>query len=361
MLAASAASAAAAYCAYTWYYASSPADAEPPPPDHASSSGSRPPADTSSEVEPSPSVLLEPSGGGPGTAQMDAEAHLQHHFRSIQAIAEGTTLPSLLPTLSRAVAAADDLDAALERLRLAKEGAIQLDPEEKQTLWRELSIDALARLVAALWMLPLLCLQVRVQLNILGRHLYLESALADPGTALPGPSRPPRQLTPASQEAFLSHAEYLAKSGHVLLLKNARHAAQQALQSMSLTAALDAAGLQQLLSEALAEFVRDSSAVDGRWAAYLLPPPQELRESLLLRRPDNRAMLPGAERTWVDAEAVEGMVGEVGSILASERFHDVAMVSGYRRIRGFCLPIQRNWRKMYQSRSLPLLGIMLVC
>lgn len=50
-------------------------------------------------------------------APQDAEAHLQHHFDSIQDIADTTTLPSLLPALSRALMAAADVEAPLERLR----------------------------------------------------------------------------------------------------------------------------------------------------------------------------------------------------------------------------------------------------
>ncbi len=50
----------------------------------------------------------------------DAEAHLQHHFDNIQDIADSTTLPSLLPALSRALAQAADVDdGPLERLRWA--------------------------------------------------------------------------------------------------------------------------------------------------------------------------------------------------------------------------------------------------
>ena len=52
-------------------------------------------------------------------ATQDAEAHLQHHFASIQEIADSTTLPSLLPALSRALLTAADVETPLERLRWA--------------------------------------------------------------------------------------------------------------------------------------------------------------------------------------------------------------------------------------------------
>jgi hypothetical protein len=53
---------------------------------------------------------------GPRRLQ-DAEAHLQHHFDSIQEIADSTTLPSLLPALSRALLQAADVETPLQRLR----------------------------------------------------------------------------------------------------------------------------------------------------------------------------------------------------------------------------------------------------
>lgn len=57
---------------------------------------------------------------------------------------------------------------------------------EKRALWRDLAAAGFARAAAAAWLLPLLALLLRVQLNILGRHLFLESNLLDPrrGTLL---------------------------------------------------------------------------------------------------------------------------------------------------------------------------------
>jgi len=59
---------------------------------------------------------------------------------------------------------------------------------DKRALWRELAAAGFARAAAAAWLLPLLDLLLRVQLNILGRHLFLESNLLDPRRA------PPRSL-----------------------------------------------------------------------------------------------------------------------------------------------------------------------
>lgn len=61
--------------------------------------------------------------------------------------------------------------------RRAKEGSAPLSQAEKLATWEELKVAAFSRAVGAAWLLPLLDLFVRVQLNILGRHLYLESAV----------------------------------------------------------------------------------------------------------------------------------------------------------------------------------------
>jgi hypothetical protein len=58
---------------------------------------------------------------------------------------------------------------------------------DKRALWRELAAAGFARAAAAAWLLPLLDLLLRVQLNILGRHLFLESNLLDPRHSPPRP------------------------------------------------------------------------------------------------------------------------------------------------------------------------------
>ena len=50
----------------------------------------------------------------------------------------------------------------------------------KHALWRELAEAGFARTAAAIWLLPLLQLLLRVQLNILGRQLFVESNLLEP-------------------------------------------------------------------------------------------------------------------------------------------------------------------------------------
>ena len=61
--------------------------------------------------------------------------------------------------------------------RRSKEGSTPLSQADKLAAWEQLKVAAFGRAVGAAWLLSLLDLFVRVQLNILGRHLYLESAV----------------------------------------------------------------------------------------------------------------------------------------------------------------------------------------
>ena len=51
--------------------------------------------------------------------------------------------------------------------------------DQKYAAWEEIKVLTFTRAVAASWMVSLLDLMNRVQLNILGRHLYLQSNILD--------------------------------------------------------------------------------------------------------------------------------------------------------------------------------------
>ena len=283
-----------------------------------------------------PSVLIDPTEDLNGRSQQDIEAHLQHHFDSIQMIALDTTLPSLLPTVAKFFSAADDSERLLEQLRKAKEGSVVMSYEEKLQVWKEMTELSLARLIIASWTLPLLTLQVSIQLNILGRHLYLETALKqhqDSRRTLlhrrfaqgEQDNRGCDYLSVPSQEAFLSLSEHLGKSGLQRLFDVGRQASASALADCSLDKPLGAQELLSIFSAAQAEFVQRASR--SGWSTFLLPPPEMLTEVLRLQHPDDRALMPNAENQLVDAEAVEDMARELKAIVESERFHDVAVVS----------------------------------
>lgn len=50
----------------------------------------------------------------------------------------------------------------------------------KVDLWQELKLVAWARTMSCAWLVALADLLLRVQLNILGRHIFLQTHLLDP-------------------------------------------------------------------------------------------------------------------------------------------------------------------------------------
>lgn len=54
-----------------------------------------------------------------------------------------------------------------------------MSSHDKYITWEEIKLLTFTRAIAASWMVALLDLMTRVQLNILGRHLYLQSNVLD--------------------------------------------------------------------------------------------------------------------------------------------------------------------------------------
>lgn len=159
------------------------------------------------------------------------------HFQSIQKISDGTTVPSLVPHLRARLYHLDGVDLWAEQLR-ARRPAAGSPPQQnspttsgRDSLWSSLVQASFARAVAACWSLPLLQLFVKVQLTLLGRHLFLESQDSEgqlqPRDARGGTARThsrdsstqsfsrllPSRLTLRCQQKFLSYAEFLAQRG----------------------------------------------------------------------------------------------------------------------------------------------------
>lgn len=187
---------------------------------------------------------------------------MAHHFESVQDIVDATTMPSLLPALGGAVARCTGVVSLLGTLR-GGDGAPALSATAKLAAWEDLKRGALAQLLLTANLLPLLALTVRCQLSVLGRYLYLESALEEGGR---GPA--PRLSTP-SQERFLAFADHLAREGHAVLAPAAARAAAAATADRPLHAALDAPALLRVLSAALGRLAQETALL-GRACVIVL-------------------------------------------------------------------------------------------
>ena len=285
---------------------------------------SKAPGEIEEEKEEETPLVFKP--GYDELVQEDANAHVEQHFKSIQEIAMSTTLPSLVQPLVENVKGNDGMVENLLKLKEARAGRIDMTVEEKIELWKSVAEDSVTRVVASMWLLSLLNLQIRVQLNVLGRNLYLSSALKgishseqQESEMLPVLG----QLSAASQEAFLSLAEYLGKGGMDAVLVEARKVSRVALRDVVLTETFDQDMCKRLLSDVLCSFSEWVKEIE--WSTIGLPPPHEFRRTLQLDHPNNGAVLTKAEDLWIDADMVESMFDETKTIMDSPKF--AALVS----------------------------------
>lgn len=277
--------------------------------------GSAPPAR-------SPDAPHTPREDSQQEALADAES-VATHFAQIQKISDRTTLPSLLPHLRDRVFLLIDLGQYTDRLHNAKLHPETLPKAEKVTIWMQLKVASFARSLAAVWALPLLDLHLRVQLNILGRHLYLHTANGGVGTsdprALPGPTQ---GISEETQHAFIAYAEWLPRRGVDLLATAARHAAEAGVGAEDLSAPQTHSRLATLLRD-MWEEVQGEVVGGGRWGEGLM-------EDMLLPPVggEDPALRAVTARPGVDAHVLLAMLEESRRVLRSPHFANaVSMAS----------------------------------
>ena len=259
--------------------------------------------------------------------QVDINAHVDAHFQAIQAIARDTTVATLLGPLAENVKVMDDMDDIIGRLQRDKRS---LTTAEKLLLWQSVLERVLCRFVCAVWLVPTLHLTIRVQLNVLGRTLYLESSLSDGPTASDDPrtatTREGRRkrhrmqqgtvLSLRAQEAFLTLGEHVGVAGYLRMRDMVRDTAVAAAAALSgelgsVGARTSVALLRASLGGVLATFERERLDEDGweSWEAVVAPSDERVRE-----------LLDDAQLTPAERFEVEGMWRETLGMYRSEAF-----------------------------------------
>jgi len=102
------------------------------------------------------------------------------------------------------------------------------DGQERYSLWNHCKTQTFARLVVGVYGVVLLATFLRVEVNLLGRYLYLENLLAkDPSARMTIPLEV--VIPQLTQKRYLAHAEYMIHTGLPQLVAHAQNAAQHAL------------------------------------------------------------------------------------------------------------------------------------
>eukprot|EP00798_Chlamydomonas_sp_ICE-L_P031408 gene31408-6574_t len=152
--------------------------------------------------------------------RLDLESSMENHFGFIQSMsAPQEELARLLPKLRAALyesmsAPQEELARLLPKLRAA---LYEVDTHQQMTDLQQLrsterlgslARQCFSRTLATCWLLPLLELHIRVKLNIIGRHLYLQEKLTALSVPLSSGGHAqgielPAQLSPEVIESFM--------------------------------------------------------------------------------------------------------------------------------------------------------------
>ncbi|KAI7985266.1 Peroxisome biogenesis protein 3-2 [Camellia lanceoleosa] len=194
------------------------------------------------------------------------KAQMQVHFGNIQRIADTATLPHSMLYLSSRVAEELDLLHLTEQLIRGKGQSNSLSSSEKLELWEKLKILSFTRMVLSLWAMTMLSLYIRVQVNILGRHLYIDTA-RDLGSS--------HLLDEADlidrndQHQFLASADFLSNYGMPTLISNMQAAASEVLKGKQLKDLFNTTVLHETTVQILDMFM--SMGSPHHWVDYLMP------------------------------------------------------------------------------------------
>ena len=273
-----------------------------------------------------------------------AAADLDRHFASVQDICDGVTLPSAARDLGAALVGVADVAGLTERLKGgSRDGGGSgdgfqppLSPEAKLAAWADLRDAAFTAAVGGPWLVAALALALRVQLNVLGRHLFLAAHVEDGGggSGLSPSSVPPSKVSTAAQARLLEYGHHFVREGAAGLLQSAvKPAAITAATAggLDLGAPVSADALLDRLSAAHAAVdggvagwkrggIDDADTTVG-WPALLLPAPAAA-EAALAAGEEAAVAASGASPAVLasDAAMVRGMAAELALIYASPRF-----------------------------------------
>ncbi|XWS48264.1 hypothetical protein CRYUN_Cryun13aG0060000 [Craigia yunnanensis] len=191
---------------------------------------------------------------------------MQVHFENIQRIADTTTLPHAMHYLSCQIAEDLDLSYLTERLIKGKGQPNRLSSSERLELWDRLKILSFTRMVVSIWAVTMLSLYIRVQVNILGRHLYIDTARGLGSSHL---HEDADLIDRDDQQKFLASADFLANYGLPKLISNMQTAATEVLKAKQLRDFFNTKVLHQTVMQILDMFL--SMGSPHHWVESLMP------------------------------------------------------------------------------------------
>ncbi|KAJ9162487.1 hypothetical protein P3X46_022254 [Hevea brasiliensis] len=243
------------------------------------------------------------------------KAQMQAHFESIQRIADTTTLPHAMNYLSGRIAEELDLSQLTERLMKGKGQPNTLTSSEKLELWDRLKILSFTRLAVSLWAMTMLSLYIRTQVNILGRHLYIDTARGLGSSHL---LEDVDLIERDDQQKFLASSDFLANYGMPVLISNIQAAATEVLKGKQLRDVFTTTTLHETVVQILDLFMSRGSP--HQWAEYMMPEDARLYKL-------SEGSSSGKTITITDTTKFEQLMAEARAVLSSAEFGSIVEIS----------------------------------
>ncbi|KAL0676418.1 hypothetical protein Bca4012_004399 [Brassica carinata] len=241
------------------------------------------------------------------------KTQMKAHFENIQMIADVTTLPHALRRLSSRIAEEIQVSGVMETL---SKGKGTLVPSEKLHLWNELKILSFTRMVLSLWSVTMLSLYIRVQVNVLGRHLYIDTAR---GLTTSHLLEELDLIDREEEKKFLTSADYLATNGMPSLISDMKRAVKEVLKGKQLKDMLTTRSLEEIVIRILDVFMSKGSP--HHWVDYLMM----AQDATMSPRDTTTTSVPSSDDATVTK--LHQLINETREVLTSTEFTNVAEIS----------------------------------
>ncbi|KAL3512198.1 hypothetical protein ACH5RR_024915 [Cinchona calisaya] len=240
------------------------------------------------------------------------KAQMQAHFENIQKIADSTTLPHVMQYLSTRVAEELDLAPLTERLMRGKGQPNTLTAGEKLELWDRLKILSFTTMVLSLWSMTVLSLFIKVQVNILGRHLYIDTARGFGSSHL---LEEADLIDRNDEQQFLAIADFLSNYELQTLIGSFEAATSEVLKGKQLKDFFDNSVLHETLVQILDRFM--STGNPRHWLGYLIPEDPRIYKFVAGSGSEDHS----------HASKFEQLTAETRAVLSSAEFGNVLDIS----------------------------------
>ncbi|XP_078153921.1 peroxisome biogenesis protein 3-1-like isoform X2 [Carex rostrata] len=247
-------------------------------------------------------------------------SQLETLFDNIQRISDTITLPYAMHSLRDRVSEKLDLTYFMEKLMQTKGESSFLATRERFELWEKVKVLSFTRAATSLWTMTMLTLYARIQVNILGRHLYFEMTRSD-GSQLLGEESD--ALSKIEKQEYLATADFLSTYGLNSLIMNMRNAVSQVMKTKQLNSQFSMETVQETMMEILDLFMGiGSDLVLINWVDYILPETaSQYRELMSAANADDSSTL------LMDFTKLEQLISETREVLSSSDFSTVVEIS----------------------------------